>query len=294
MNFKRSTLALTSLIMAGCTQIGVDIANIPSKLSSTERISQVAYGAEKDQTLDIYVPDVAAPNNKLPVLIFFYGGRWTDGNKEMYQFVGETFAKQGYVVIIPDYRKYPEVKFPTFVEDGAQAVAWTYRNILNYQGNNEQLFLLGHSAGAHIAGLISADKSYLQTHQLTPDIINAFAGLSGPYDFVPAEEDLIDMFGPPENFANMTVTKYIDGNEPPMLLLWGEEDQLVGRRNLDLLKAEIKGHDGQVESKIYPATGHVDMISSLIWFLPSKAPIEKDVGSFFEQNTQKKLSKPIN
>ncbi len=283
MTLKKSAVALASFVMAGCTQVGVDIANLPAKLSNTERVTQVTYGDQANQSLDIYIPEKAAADNQRPVLVFFYGGRWTDGNKEMYQFVGETFAQQGYVVVIPDYRKYPEVKFPTFVEDGAQAVAWTFNNIQSYFGNTDKLFLMGHSAGAHIAGLVTAAPEYLNAHQLEPDIIDAFAGLAGPYDFVPEEDDLIDMFGPEEQFPEITVTHYIQGDEPPMLLLWGEDDELVGRRNMDLLSQEIKAKGGKVETKTYPDTGHVDMVSSLVWFLPTKAPIVQDVSEFFNQ-----------
>ncbi len=283
MTLKKSAVALASFVMAGCTKVGVDIANLPAKLSNTERVTQVTYGDQANQSLDIYIPEKAAADNQRPVLVFFYGGRWTDGNKEMYQFVGETFAQQGYVVVIPDYRKYPEVKFPTFVEDGAQAVAWTFNNIQSYFGNTDKLFLMGHSAGAHIAGLVTAAPEYLNVHQLEPDIIDAFAGLAGPYDFVPEEDDLIDMFGPEEQSPEITVTHYIQGNEPPMLLLWGEDDELVGRRNIDLLSQEIKAKGGKVETKTYPDTGHVDMVSSLVWFLPTKAPIMQDVSEFFNQ-----------
>lgn len=270
--------------MAGCTQVGVDIANIPAKLSNTERVTEVSYGAHHLAQLDIYVPEDASADNKLPVVVFFYGGSWQDGNKEMYQFVGETFAQQGYVVVIPDYRKYPEVKFPAFVEDGAEAIAWTFSNIDQYYGNTNQFFILGHSAGAHIGALICANPDYLAAHQLDPTIIDAFSGLAGPYDFVPVAEDMKDIFGPPERYPQMTVTTFIDGDEPPMQLLWGEQDDLVGRRNIDLLSAKIREQQGEVTTKTYPNAGHVEMVSSLIWFLPSKAPIVDDVTQFFDQH----------
>ncbi|MEC8484521.1 MAG: alpha/beta hydrolase, partial [Pseudomonadota bacterium] len=183
--------------------------------------------------MDIYVPS-SAKAERAPVLVFFYGGRWTDGSKEMYPFVAKTFLDLGYVVVIPDYRKYPDVKFPAFVEDGAQAVAWTLDNVAEYHGDSSRLFIMGHSAGAHIGALISADERYLAQLNHSTQNIKALAGLSGPYDFVPEEEDLKDMFGPPDQYPQMTVTNFIEGNEPPMLLLWGKEDELVGQRNIDL------------------------------------------------------------
>jgi dienelactone hydrolase len=197
--------------------------------------------------------------------------------------VGEIFAKQGYITVIADYSKYPHVKFPTFVEDGAKAVAWTYRHIAEYKGNPDRLFVAGHSAGAHIGALVTADKHYLQAEGETPSIIKAFAGLSGPYDFVPYEEDYIDMFGPPENYPNMQVTTFIDGKEPPMLLLWGADDTIVGKSNMDKLIAKIETEQGVVESNVYAGVDHVGMLSGFIWFFKSKAPIIDDITDFFQR-----------
>ncbi|MCW4628164.1 alpha/beta hydrolase [Marinomonas rhodophyticola] len=164
------------------------------------------------------------------------------------------------------------------------AVAWTYRNIADYQGDPERLYIAGHSAGAHIGALVTADKHYLEANGLSPLIIKGFAGLSGPYDFVPLEEDYKDMFGPPENYPNMQVPTFIDGTEPPMLLLWGADDTLVGKSNMDKLIEKIQAEKGQVESKVYEDVDHVGMVSSLMWFFKSKAPIAQDINDFFQRN----------
>jgi acetyl esterase/lipase len=275
-------VALSSLLLVACTKVGLGVANLPNAFSDTETTKDIAYGTEPWQKLDVYVPPHSS-GQSLPVVVFFYGGSWKDGSKDMYPFVGEAFAKQGYITVIADYSKYPQVKFPTFVEDGAKAVAWTYRHIAEYQGDPKRLFIAGHSAGAHIGAMVVADNQYLQAEGLTPSIINAFAGLSGPYDFVPYEDDYKDMFGPPANYPNMQVTTFIDGKEPPMLLLWGADDTIVGKSNMDKLIAKIHAEQGGVESKIYQGVDHVAMVSSLVWFLKSKAPILDDVDDFFQR-----------
>lgn len=281
--FQKMAIGLSSLLLVACTKIGLGVANLPNTFSDTNTTKNLAYGAEPWQKLDIYVPP--NPSGQLmPVIVIFYGGSWKDGSKDMYPFVGEAFAKKGYITVIADYSKYPQVKFPTFVEDGAKAVAWTYRNIAQYQGDSKRLFIAGHSAGAHIGAMITADKQYLHAEGLTPSIINAFAGLSGPYDFEPYEEDYMDMFGPPENYPIMQVTTFIDGKEPPMLLLWGADDTIVGKSNMDKLIAKINIEQGAVESKVYQGVGHADMVSSLVWFLKSKAPILDDVNDFFQRH----------
>lgn len=273
--------AMSALVLSGCTQVGLSVANLPLKFSDTKVISDIAYGSEEWQKLDIYVPQKSTLK-KHPVITFFYGGRWTDGSKNIYKFVGDAFASEGYVVVIPDYSKYPDVKFPRFVEDAAQAIAWTYKNIEQYNGDTTNFFISGHSSGAHIGSLALADEKYLKTHNLTPDIATAFAGLAGPYDFVPEAEDLKDMFGPPEKYPEMRVTSFIDGSEPPMLLLWGEQDDAVWARNHELLQKEINKQNGRVTVKTYADLNHVEIMGSLAWFWRSKAPVLEDMLAFFE------------
>lgn len=270
------------MLTTGCTQVGVQLANLPTYLDTNKRHLNIAYGEHAQHRLDVYLPDSQLQTH-YPVLVFLYGGRWTDGRKDMYPFLAKTFVDRGYIVVVPDYRKYPEVTFPTFVEDAAMAVAWTLDNIARYRGDPNQLLMMGHSAGAHIAALLSADQRYLAHYGYVTTPIKAFVGLSGPYDFIPEDEDLKAIFGPPERYSQMAVTSFIEGNEPPMLLLWGENDNLVGRRNLDLLEAKIAQQGGQAETKIYSNMGHVDMVSNFIWFIPSKAPIEQDIADFFRR-----------
>lgn len=243
---------LMALTMTACTQIGTQIANLPAKFSDMTVHKDIAYGDHPVQKLDIYVhKDADQPQSSYPVLIFFHGGSWKDGSKDMYAFVGKTYAEQGYVVAIPDYQKYPNVKFPTFVEDGAKAIAWVHDHIDAYTGDTQNIFVMGHSSGAHIGSLVLADRNYLQVLNKSPDIVRAFAGLSVPYDFIPQAEDYKDMFGPPSNYPNMQVPTFINGDEPPMLLIWGNQDEIVIRRNLDRLETKIKEKEGIVDIRIY-------------------------------------------
>lgn len=280
---KLSTLALTvaSIVSAGCTQVGVQIANVPAQFSHIDRYEDVSYGNLAEQQLDIYLPNDVSDQSSLPVIVFFYGGRWTDGDKDMYPFLAKQYVDRGFVVVIPDYRKYPAVTFPAFVNDGAKALAWTVNNIDQYHGDEDQLFVMGHSAGAHIGALLTANPNYLAEYGLSNQVIKGFAGLSGPYDFTPEEKDLKDIFGPPQRYPEMKVTTFIQGNEPPMLLLWGEQDELVGRQNIDRLSTKIQQKNGLVTTKIYPEMAHVNMVSNMIWFLPSKASIAEDTAQFF-------------
>ena len=187
------------------------------------------------------------------------------------------------MVVIPDYRKYPSVRFPVFVQDGAKALAWTYDNIKSYGGAPSRIHVAGHSAGAHIGALLTADARYLANEgKKRSKVIRSFAGLAGPYDFVPDEPDLEDMFGPPENYPLMQVTTFIDGKQPPMLLLYGAADTDVAPYNLERLQRRIKAAGGRVESIIYPDTDHIDILLALSWLKSDDAPVLADMIKFFK------------
>ena len=104
-----------------------------------------------------------------PVVVFIYGGGWKDGDKADYRFVAAALAARGFLTVVPDYRLYPEVRFPVFLQDNAAAVAWTRANIARYGGDPRQIFLMGHSAGAYNAAMLTLDRQWLRGHRLDPD-----------------------------------------------------------------------------------------------------------------------------
>jgi len=281
-------ISLASLIFTtGCAAIGAATANLPTHFDGIHVQHNIAYGAEKDQKLDIYLPPQDG-KSKHDVIVFFYGGRWTTGEKEDYAFVGSTLAQAGYVVAIPDYRKYPAVRFPVFVQDAAKAVAWVADNIGAYGGDAGHLFIAGHSSGAHLGALIVADPRYLKAEGKSRSIIKAFAGLAGPYAFTPDTPDLEAMFGPPSQYAAMQVPTFIDGHQPPMLLLYGANDKTVGRVNLDKLQSAIQEKGGCVRAHIYPGIDHVWIVGALSWLGKDKAPVLKDMTTFFNSSLKEK------
>jgi acetyl esterase/lipase len=274
-------IALFSLFfLSACTEAAFGVVNFPSKIDGVTVIKDQPYAQGPLQKLDIYMPE--SKGDKHPVLIFIHGGRWTEGNKEYYRFLGNAFAEKGYVTVIPDHRKYPEVKFPTFVEDGAAATAWVAKNIAQFRGNTDEIFIAGHSSGAHIGALITADERYLEKHDLNSiEVIKGFAGLAGPYDFEPEAEDLKEMFGPPSNYPQMQVPTFISGEEPPMLLLYGLDDEDVHIRNLRQLQNKIEEQDGQVVVITYENVNHFDILGNLTWIWPTESYVMEDMLDFF-------------
>ena len=268
-----------SLLLSACSQAKFTAVNAPTYFDGVKRVASVPYGEDNIQTLDIYSPEVAQ-SSFLPVVFFLHGGRWTDGNKDQYKFVGSRLAKAGFVVVVPNYRKYPVVKFPAMMRDPASALAWTHDHIRGYGGDAAALHVMGHSSGAHMGSLLSVDDRYLAAHDKTPQIIKSFVGLAGPYHFEPEEPDLIDMFGPPENYPQMQVGTFISADAPPMYLLRGEKDTTVGQINVDNVMEAAQGMDADIHSKTYADLDHVGIISAFSWVYDDKGGVVSDVIAF--------------
>src|SRR3954452_9917177 len=157
-------LCLTALLLlSGCTKFDVLNALVPS--CGYTRTTDLAYGDQPRQRLDVYRPHNIAG---APVVIFFYGGYWQYGEKNDYRFIADALTSRGFITVLPDYRLYPTVKFPAFVEDGASAVRWTHDHVERYGGDPQRVYLMGHSAGAHIAALLTLDPHYLKDAGVSP------------------------------------------------------------------------------------------------------------------------------
>jgi acetyl esterase/lipase len=281
--FCRSLIILLPLIAtSGCTSFDILNSVIPS--CGYVRTSDLAYAKLPRQKLDVYVPRHAKPNT--PVVVFFYGGDWQNGNKGDYRFVAEAITSKGFIAVLPDYRLYPSVTFPAFMTDAALAVRWVHFNIASYGGDPDHVFLAGHSAGGYIVAMLTLDKHYLQNVGLNRDVIRATAGLSGPYDFVPYPSDrgvfsmpLNDTTPPPD----MEPINFVDGTAPPMLLIQGLSDPTVDPRNATDLAARIQAAGGNVQCITYPGVGHVGVVLSFAWPFRWIAPTLRDMTDYFAQ-----------
>ncbi len=283
--FKIILSTITAFALSACSQLSFAVVNAPAHLDDIKIVRSVPYGDGPQRNLDLYIPD-AQDGAALPVVVFIHGGRWTEGNTGLYKFVGSRMAKAGYLVVIPNYRKYPDVKFPDMMEDPAKAVAWVADHIGEYGGDEDSIQLMGHSSGAHMGALLAADARYLAAQGKDTSIIKSFVGLAGPYHFTPDEEDLIDMFGPPSKFPQMQLGTFIDADDPPMLLLWGEKDDLVGIINIEntLDAAQAKGFKPRITAKTYPSLDHTGIMSAFTWVFEKKSTVVSDVLAFLEFN----------
>lgn len=274
---RRLLPALFVLLLTGCQSTFFATLNAGRP---PEPVETARYGEHRLQTLDVYRPRPGS--GPAPVVVFFYGGRWQGGTRREYAFVGERLAAEGLLVVLPDYRLYPEVRFPTFVEDAAAAVAWARAHAAEHGGDPSRIFVAGHSAGAHLAALLATDRRYLERVGMRPEQLSGLIGIAGPYDFLPLEDDdLKDMFGPEGNWPQSQPVTFVDGDEPPALLLHGTDDLLVWPRNSERLKARLDAAGVEVDFRRYPDIGHVRILGALRF--PSLAPTREDVVRFVRE-----------
>jgi acetyl esterase/lipase len=253
------TVAALGILLAGCSPL--QLLNQTSTDRHYERSADIAYGPESRHLLDVYRP--RQPLDARPLVVFFYGGAWRSGAKENYEFVASALTDAGITVVIPDYRLFPDVAFPAFVEDAAAAVSWAVRNADELGVSTDAVFLMGHSAGAHIASLVALDSSYLSKHPDPQVSIRAWIGLSGPYDFLPIDRGfLLDVFPEPAREQSQPVN-YVTADAPPALLIHGTGDKTVRIENSQSLADRL--HEEGVAARLtaYEGVGHVSVMLAL-------------------------------
>ena len=261
-HLRAALLVLSVALLVGCQAALFGTLGVAGETRGVETRQGIIFDADHKLALDVYYP---ANASHVPVVVFFYGGSWQQGKRSWYRFAGEALAKRGVIVVIPDYRKYPQVEFPAFVEDAANATRWARDHASEFGGDAHALFVMGHSAGAHIGALLATDASYLRAVDMTPRDLSGFIGLAGPYDFAPiTDADLKPIFGnsPAEEILAQPVN-HVDGDEPPMLLLHGLSDDTVWPTNSKALAHRLEESGEPVELKLYPGIGHAKILLSL-------------------------------
>ena len=273
---------LATLLLAGCSPAAP--LNLVAWLHGTEITRSIAYGAEARQTLDVYRPSNAKAS---PVIVFFYGGSWQSGAKETYQFVAAALAQRGYVTVVPDYRVYPEVRYPGFLQDGAQAVRWAKDNAARFGGDPDKLFVMGHSAGAYIAAMLALDGRWLQQVNLAPERdIAGLIGISGPYDFLPLRDGTLKViFGGANDTATQPIS-HVSPGAPPAMLVTGARDGIVDPGNSSRLADRLRAAGDRATVHTYAWVGHLSIIGAFALPLRFLAPVLHDVDGFIAKIAQ--------
>ena len=286
----RALGVLCAAALSACSPVGLLNATVPDGGVTVTR--GIAYGDGPRQRLDVYRPAAAAPDRPLPdrpvpdrpLVIFVYGGSWRMGSRGSYGFVALPLAQRGAVVVVPDYRLYPEVAFPDFLDDNAQAVVWAVAHAAELGADPRRVFVVGHSAGAYNAAMLAVDGQYFRRAGLDRSAIAGVVGLAGPYDFLPiVDPDVIPVFAPVADGPDSQPVNHVDGHNPPLLLLAGDADTTVDPRNTLSLARKVAAAGGPVQSHIYPGIGHIGIITAFAPLFSDRAPVLDDVWRFITE-----------
>jgi acetyl esterase/lipase len=233
----RSALVLTGLLSTSSFLQAADApaaaAPVPS-LSSVQVIKDIVYRdlcEGEDPALDKNKLDLYLPKGKkdVPVLFFVHGGAWRQGDKSflgMYSTLGQFWARQGIATVVTNYRLSPAHKHPAHIEDVAKAFAWTWKNIGQYGGRQDQIFVCGHSAGGHLVSLLATDESYLRAEGLTHKAIRGAIPISGVFRLVAEHSLFTTVFGKDRSLVETASPVSHVGScpHPPFLIIYADKD----------------------------------------------------------------------
>jgi acetyl esterase/lipase len=266
--------------LSACSRASLLDVIIPH--SGYTKYSNIAYGADLRQHVDIYIP---TKMSKPPVtLLFFYGGSWQYGKKEDYRFVGQAFASQGFITVIADYRLYPSVYYPAFMDDTAKALVWVHEHIRSYGGDPNNIFVSGHSAGGFNAMMLTVNHQFLQRAGGKLSWIRGAIGLAGPYDFLPFTEPEVKALFSKVKDQDTQPINFVGPGLPPILLLTGDADTEVFPKNAIHMYHKLQKFNDPVELIIYPKIGHIDIVLSLAYGFRSKAATVEDISQFMRKH----------
>ena len=265
-------------LLTACS--GVDLLNATVATDSYRRTEGLPYGDHPRQRLDLYQP--RTDSSQAPLVVFFYGGNWSSGERADYRFVGEALASQGIACVVADYRLSPEFRYPVFVQDSARAVRWALEHAADYGVNPARVFVMGHSAGAYNAAMVALDPRWLAAEGLQPARLAGWIGLAGPYDFLPIGDPKARVaFSWPDTPADSQPLSHASAASPPALLLAASEDKVVNPQRSSVALAERLQRSGaRVELQLFDSVGHVTLVAAMASVLRARAPVLERISAF--------------
>ncbi|WP_431109802.1 alpha/beta hydrolase [Variovorax paradoxus] len=226
----------------------------------------IAYAKEPRQRLDVYqpLPATLPEQGERPLVVFFYGGAWTTGDRASYRFLGEALASRGAVVVVPDYGLSPRHTYPVFVRDSALAVKWALDNAARLGADPKRVYVMGHSSGGYNAAMVALDERWLAEAGASPKQLAGWIGLAGPYDFLPiGDPDVRVAFHWPDTPRDSQPIAHAGAASPRTLLLAAAKDNLVYPEPNTLRMARTLRDAGvPVEVHLYDNLSHVTLMGA--------------------------------
>ena len=278
-------LAGVSPALAGA---GASLLNAVAAVRGHQGASDVAYGPLPRQRFDVYVPgtsiDEADRATGSPLVIFIYGGSWSMGSRRDYGFAGQALAARGFTVMVVDYRLYPEVRYPDFLKDCAQAVAYGLDHARELGADPRRVFLFGHSAGAYNVAMLALDPRWLQATGHSPNELAGWVGLAGPYDFLPIGDPGVKLvFDWPDTSPDTQPINHVGDLAQPLPVFLGAavHDKIVHpEQNSVPLAVKMGARGTAVTLRTYEHVNHPLLVGALSWPLTGFAPVLDDTVAF--------------
>lgn len=228
----------------------------------------IEYGPANNARLDIYgIPS----DRQKPVVLFWHGGSWKNGDKSYYQFLAHAIERLDAIPVIVGYPLYPDRRYPGFIDDAQQALAWTRKNIAHYGGDADRIFVMGHSAGAHTATMLTAQDRAGE--------IRGCISVAGPvklkrqyWENVFGKETFDKGLENPVNHLNDTNHRY--------LLIHGKADTVVPLSDTVYFERELLGHSNKVTVVSPKRLGHMRILLTLVGPLVHLYTVKKQVKAF--------------
>lgn len=273
-------LLLATVLLAACAPTALLNALVPRHPATVT--TDIAYGAGPQRRLDAWRPAGTRPPAGWPVVVFFHGGSWNSGSRDDYRFVGEALASRGIVALVAGYRLHPEVRYPAFLADSAQAVAWALDRAPDFGGDPRRVFVAGHSAGGYNAAMIALDARWLRAEGRAPADLAGWAGLAGAYDFFPSRNrDVQPVFHHPDYPVGGQPVEHAAGSSLPAFLGAAREDDVVDpRRNTLGLAGKLEAAGAPVTLRLYDGVGHATLLGAFAAPLRFLAPVLDDLAAF--------------
>ena len=277
-----AALVAVSALLAACSPVTAINAITPS---STYTLDEgVAYGTGPRAKLDVYTPTGKKPAGGWPLVVFYYGGSWNMGERADYRFVGEALASRGILTLIPDYRLYPEVRYPDFLVDNAKALAFAMDRAGGYGANPKRVHAMGHSAGGYNVAMLALDARWLKAEGHAPNDLAGWIGLAGPYDFYPiTNPDAKPVFHHPNYPPDSQPITFAGAGAPPTFLGAAKKDDLVNpQRNTQQMATLLRAAGVPVSLHFYDRVNHITLVGSMAAPLRWLAPVLDDVATFVQ------------
>ncbi len=239
-----------------------DSYRLKSNILYRDSLTSSPYELERCR-LDLYFPQ---GTKIFKTIVWFHGGGLTAGNK----YIPEQLKNQGYAVVAVNYRLYPQIKAPDYIDDAAAAVAWVFKHISQYGGDPSKIFVSGHSAGAYLTSMIGLDRSYLKKYDIDADSIAAlfpFSGHTITHLTVRAERGIADTQVVVDDMAPLY---HIRKDAPPYIIITGDRElEMLGRYEENAYMFRMMQLIGHQETVLYELDGfnHGEMANPAFYLL---------------------------